>query len=135
MFSLVCIEPNPSYWRRLSYRRCEVVAAVAGQKTNEEIKFHLGEDGAMGGIVKEGFDNDPNRSPRYDSDKILTYYTVTLGQVLERMNAPKVIDYLCLDVEGTNHLDFLRQFRDSPLKNYFVLAYRCRILYHGGLSL
>ncbi len=98
LVSPVCIEPNPIYWRRLSYRRCEVVAAVVGQTSNEEIRFHLGNDGALGGIVKEGFDNDPNGN--IESSKVSSYYTVTLGQLLDHMKAPTLIDYLGLDVEG-----------------------------------
>lgn len=75
------------------------MAAVVGQTTNEEIRFHVGNDGAMGGILKAGFDNDPSGG-NIDSTKVSAYYTVTLTQVLERMQAPSVIDYLCLDVEG-----------------------------------
>ena len=75
------------------------MAAVIGQTSNEEIRFQLGNDGAMGGIVKDGFDSDPNKQS--ESSKISSYYTVTLSQVLERMNAPNIIDYLSLDIEGT----------------------------------
>jgi hypothetical protein len=52
----------------------------------------------MGGILKEGFDNDP--SGHIDHTKVSFYYTVTLTQVLDRLSAPSVIDYFCLDVEG-----------------------------------
>lgn len=77
------------------------MAAVVGRTSNEEIRFHLGNDGALGGIVKEGFDNDP-RKGNLDSSKVSSYYTVTLGELLDHMKAPTVIDYLGLDVEGKN---------------------------------
>jgi hypothetical protein len=75
---------------------------VVGQKTNEEIRFHVGNDGAMGGIVKDGFDNKPDSVT--DQTKVSSYYTVTLTQVLDRMKAPSVIDYFCLDIEGKNRI-------------------------------
>jgi hypothetical protein len=128
-YCIVCIEPNPAYWRRLAYRRCQVIGAVVGQTPNEEIKFHIGSDGAMGGILKEGFDNDP--SGNIDHTKVSFYYTVTLTQVLDRLSAPSVIDYFCLDVEGPyDRVGSLRTMNALP---YFrvlgpVCCCRCGVL-------
>lgn len=65
---------------------------------NEDILFHIGPYSALAGIVKEGFDNHPDMLT--NSTGLTSYYTVTLAQVLDRMKAPSVIDYLCLDIEG-----------------------------------
>jgi hypothetical protein len=68
----------------------------------------------MGGILKEGFDND--LSGNIDHTKVSFYYTVTLTQVLDRLNAPSVIDYFCLDVEGMyDRVGSLRTMNALPL--------------------
>lgn len=64
----------------------------------EEVEFSVKTTGwaAFGGIKGADFDNKPD-----DNDKdFKKYYTVTLQEILERTNAPSVIDYLSLDVEG-----------------------------------
>jgi len=97
----VCIEANPAYWRDLSYRKCEVVAAVVGEKNMEEVNFQTGNDGALGGIEGNEFRNKPNRGAK----PAIKYYTVAFRDVLERLQVPKVMDYLSLDVEGIPGVD------------------------------
>mmetsp|Transcript_6 Transcript_6/g.10 ORF Transcript_6/g.10 Transcript_6/m.10 type:complete len:331 (-) Transcript_6:1369-2361(-) len=97
----LCIEPNPVYWSNLTYRDCQVVAAVVGKERKEEINF-IFEYGDHGGIVGNQFDN--KERPR--NEKIRKpKFTVTLLEILERFDAPKTIDYLSLDVEGAE--DFI----------------------------
>lgn len=96
----ICIEANPAYWRSLSYRKCQVVGAAVGQNHMEEVKFAIGLPG-WEGIAKEGFDNDVNnKDPRRQGNKLHDYFTVAIGEVLHRFEAPRQIDYLSLDVEG-----------------------------------
>jgi hypothetical protein len=85
--------------RRLAYRRCKVVGAVVDQAMNGEIVFNFGHDGATAAILDLG--DDDEASVPFDPKKVSLYYTVTLTRVLDRLDAPTVIDYLCLDVEGT----------------------------------
>ena len=91
----LCVEPNPIYWHELSFRDCDVVAAVVGQTRMERIEFATSKT-AWGGIV--GFDNvkDPNQ-------KVTPYYTVPFVEILEKKKAPTVIDYLSLDIEGAEY--------------------------------
>lgn len=89
----LCIEANPEYWLRLSYRQCQVVAAVVGKERMEKVTFHPQK--VMGGIVREDFDNS-----RIKKNKDVSYYTASLEEILEQNHAPSVIDYLSLDVEG-----------------------------------
>lgn len=105
----VCIEANSQYWSGLARRRCTVVGGVVGSMDNEVVTFTFGgggrkgelgsgvnDPGAMGGIVRKGFDNGViNR--KFGATKM---HTVTLSEVLTRANAPNVIDYMSLDVEG-----------------------------------
>jgi Methyltransferase FkbM domain len=94
----------------LSYRRCHIVGAVAGND-REEIDFQFS-GGAMGGIVGENFDNTgANKSQRGRSPRL----TVTLEEILTRSNAPTDIDYFSLDVEGAEDIALqapvLKQYR------------------------
>jgi Methyltransferase FkbM domain len=98
----ICIEPNAVYWPSLSYRRCHVVGAVAGGDRNEvDFLFSSGKNGVYGGIVGDQYDNteksqrDGRREPRL---------TVTLEEAFQRYNAPDIIDYFSLDVEGAESL-------------------------------
>jgi hypothetical protein len=82
------------YWRDLSFRDCQVVAAVVGQDRMEKVDFALKH--VFGGIIRPEFDNKQQKARVQSS----TFYTVPLLEVLQRHNAPRVIDYLSLDVEG-----------------------------------
>jgi hypothetical protein len=52
----VCIEPNPMYWYRLSFRKCHVVGAIVGGTSNVEVEVALGQahHGPFGGIIGDG---------------------------------------------------------------------------------
>ncbi|KAL3763036.1 hypothetical protein ACHAW5_000433 [Stephanodiscus triporus] len=97
----ICIEPNPIYWYRLSFRNCHVIGSIVGGETNAEVDVVLGEahHGPFGGIVGKDFDNkQPNKKEKDPTS--VKRYTVSLLSVLQAFNAPKVIDYISLDVEG-----------------------------------
>lgn len=106
----LCIEPNPQYWANLTYRDCQVVAAIVGNERMDEVHFRF-DAGDHSGIAGEGFDN----GPKFKS-KSLRRYTVTLKEILERFNSPKIIDYLSLDVEGAEELIML----NFPLSEYRI---------------
>jgi Methyltransferase FkbM domain len=100
----LCVEPNPRYWDGLSYRKCDVVGAVIGAFTMEEVRFkYPNRAGAQGGIVGAQFNN--KNPSKFNEDHLR--YTVTLLDVFERFRTPKVIDYLSLDVEGAE--EFIMQ--------------------------
>jgi hypothetical protein len=92
----ICIEANPFYWYRLSFRNCHVVGAIAGGKNMEDVEVVLGQQkasGPFGGIVGSDFDNNKNKQSEHR-------FTVKLQTILQKWGAPKVIDYMSLDVEG-----------------------------------
>jgi hypothetical protein len=109
----LCIEPNPTYWHGLTHYRpnCQLVAAVVGAQRMDKIDF-LFTAGDHGGIVGTGFDN----GGALKKGKSKVEYTVTLLEILERYDAPKVIDYLSLDVEGAE--EFIMQ--NFPLSTYKI---------------
>lgn len=117
-WSGICIEPNPQYWYRLSFRNCHVVGAIVGGRTsNVEVDVQLGEahHGPVGGIVGDQFDNKKLYKKSDDVDQTsYKRFTVALATVLEMFQAPHIIDYLSLDVEGAETYIL----RDFPFDKY-----------------
>jgi len=96
----VCVEANPFYWYNLTHiRNCQVIGGVVGAQFNDVVHFnYINKDGHLGGfsgIVGDGFDNKANKISLATRE-----YTVPLAEVLNSQNAPNVIDYMSLDVEG-----------------------------------
>jgi len=105
----LCIEPNPVYWERLAHRTCIVVAAfVGGTEDLQPVQVFMN-NFAMGGIVREDMDNKPESNKEY-SEK----YTVSLRSVFQRHQVPYIIDYLSLDVEGSETMIM----KDFPFDTY-----------------
>jgi Methyltransferase FkbM domain len=114
----ICIEPNAVYWPSLSYRRCSVVAAVAGgDREQVDFFFSSGGAGVYGGIVGDQYDNTEasNKRKGWREPRL----TVQLEEVFQRFNAPKVIDYFSLDVEGAEGL---------VLKQSVLSRYRFKVI-------
>lgn len=105
----LCIEPNPMYWSNLTYRDCQVVAAVVGEERMKEMPFLMAAE--KGGAVGQEFNNKDKWKGR-----AVPKYTVTLLEILQRYNAPQQIDYLSLDVEGAEHF-IMKNF---PLDKYSI---------------
>jgi hypothetical protein len=51
-WSGLCIEPNPTYWRGLTRRKCTVVGAATGAADDELVRFNG--HGGVGGAVWAG---------------------------------------------------------------------------------
>ena len=43
----LCIEPNPSYWYDLAFRKCQVVGSLVGKNDDEEVSVRF--NGVFGG--------------------------------------------------------------------------------------
>lgn len=116
-WSGICIEPNPNFLRRLKKKRsCTIDGSVVSDK-HEKINFRI-DNGQLGGIVAADTDNShSNRGEQLLNAEIVTFDSVPLNDLLERYNAPHMIDYFSLDVEGSEEriitsLDFDKyQFR------------------------
>lgn len=115
----ICIEPNPKYYDKLKKNRnCNVTDIVVDKANDIEIKFRI-DNGELGGIVDIDTDNNEKyRGNQLKNATILNLKTKTLEYVLDKFNAPKVIDYLSLDVEGAEE----RILRNFPFNKYTFLA-------------
>lgn len=93
----ICIEPNPKYLEGLlANRKCTIITSPVGRSNGEILKFRFHKKGEFGGFVGDEFDNQQG-SQDYEDKEVST---VTLTNLLDQMNAPRVMDYLSLDVEG-----------------------------------
>ena len=97
----------------LSHRRCTVVAALVGGTTSEkvEVKFR----GVYGGIVGKYPEKMADRKKEPDAPSEYRFTTPIRG-VLQQFNVPKVIDYMSLDVEGSEY-DVMKDF---PFEDYTI---------------
>ena len=99
----LCIEGNAEFMYSLSHRECTVVWAVVADVTGKTFEFvahpNGNEDGGLGGIVSNETDNKSTTKGKRKS-----IISVSLIDILDKFHAPKVIDYLSLDVEGAEEL-------------------------------
>ena len=92
----ICIEPNDNYIDELNKnRKCNINNDLIFSHTGEKVQFALSE--AASGIM------DENIGPFTKKDINVVKITNTLENVLDKYNAPKIIDYLSLDVEGQEY--------------------------------
>lgn len=110
----ICVEPNPIFFQKLKEKRhCIVDASVVSDKY-EKVNFRI-DNGQLGGIIAEDTDNNSRvRSQELLNAETITLDTVILNDLLERHNAPKIIDYFSLDVEGSEE----RVIRSLDFRKY-----------------
>ncbi len=109
----LCIEPNPYFYSKLEKNRKCQKKSVAVSDKSESVNFRI-DNGYLGGIVAEDTDNSQRiRGEQLESAEIISIQTETLTSILDECRAPRNIDYLSLDVEGSEErvlrgLDFDR---------------------------
>lgn len=117
----ICIEPNKFFYNKLIKRRkakcfCEII-------TNKKIKVDYLINGGVGGIIGDQFDNNIKKREKLIKkakikNRVERRNTKSLYNILKIAKAPKVIDYLSLDVEGAE-FEVLRNF---PFNKYTFLS-------------
>lgn len=116
-WSGICIEPNPRFFAELKgRRRCILDNSVISHR-RERLHFRI-DNGQLGGVVADDTDNNARvRGEQLSKADIVELQARPLNEILERHNAPRMIDYFSLDVEGCEEriistLDFRKyQFR------------------------
>lgn len=110
----ICIECEDSLFEKLkSNRKCICVHTCIDDYSKKTIKFTKNR-GLIGGII----DQDTDNKGFINTNEFDKKETFALAEILGKYNAPKVIDYFSLDVEGAEH----RIFRDFPFDRYKFLA-------------
>lgn len=98
----ICAEPNPHFYSQLEKnRKCTVSPECIGAKTGEELQFILADE--YGGIADfaAGDIHDDKRAAYAQEGNTLDLVTVSLNDFLTKHKAPKTIDYLSIDTEGS----------------------------------
>lgn len=108
----ICVEPSPWLYEDLiKNRNCICVNTCISDK-DETVEFILADE--VGGIIDNETDNSyERRSTKIEQfkneGKVVNIKAIPLEQLLAENNAPKVIDYFSLDVEGAE-TKILRNF-------------------------
>lgn len=113
----ICIEANPNLFRQLKVNRNCICLNLCVDQQEGEVDFVL--SGFMGGILDKDTDmgsKKDNYAP--NSEKRIKLKTTTLANILKEHQAPKIIDYLSIDVEGAE----TRILQDFPFKDYTFLS-------------
>lgn len=106
----ICAEPNQEFFTQLKMNRaCTVSDDYIGGNTGTIVEFILA--GAFGGSVE--FANDDMHREKRDAYRkngdTTTFVSISLGDFLKKYNAPKDIDYISIDTEGSE-FEILRTF-------------------------
>jgi FkbM family methyltransferase len=132
----IAIEPNSNYYKKLVLNRsCFCINFPVSSKSEEvEFAFNRG----IGGIISEFTDNSPIK--RHNLIKklrrkglVYSLKTKTLYEILKFFDAPNVIDYLSLDIEGSE-FDALKDFPFSEYRFNLLTVERppaklCQLLF------
>lgn len=114
----ICIEPNDNYIADLrKNRKCMISDGLVYSEANCIVDFAISQ--AASGVVDEYIGPFTNKS------HTLKKTTTTLCDILSSYNAPKIIDYLSLDVEGQEY-NILRTF---PFDKYI---FNCITVEHNA---
>jgi len=98
----ICAEPNPKFYKKLQRNRdCMVFNECIGAKTGEEVEFVFAD--AYGGMTKHLGDDahGEKRAAYLDVGDVTVLHTISLHDFLKRCDAPREIDFLSIDTEGS----------------------------------
>ena len=115
----ICIEPVEAYHWGLAHRRCQVVSAVVGEEgAHVEFDARLTPGATCPGCAGVVGPHTDNRAALHAADA-RRRPTVRLDTLLDALWAPSVIDYLSLDIEGSE---------TAALRALIEGGYRVRVL-------
>jgi FkbM family methyltransferase len=100
----ICAEPNPAFFKKLQLnRRCITSSACIGGTSGEEVDFIFAD--VFGGMAKDE-DHDMHgwrRKAYREVEGTVKLVTQSLHSFLTEQVAPKRIDYLSIDTEGSEY--------------------------------
>ena len=101
----ICVDPFPTH---LDDRTCRMEKVVVSSAAGQLVKFHAHE--GLGGIADTlgKWKEEASKAP------VVEFTTTTLGEVLDRAQAPAFIHFLSLDIEGAE----LEALKGIPFDKY-----------------
>lgn len=111
----ILFEPNPVFHSNISeFRTSPLITKCVTDAEGDRVPFRL-DNGMLGGIVSDDTDNNSQlRGGELSTATVVELETTTLATELRSLEAPQVIDFMSLDVEGAEWL-VLRNF---PFDDY-----------------
>jgi FkbM family methyltransferase len=106
----ICIDPFP---RNMQRRSCKTFAEAVDSESGRTVKFQNPGDFGGGIVSYAGWWVSDS-----DKSKAVELKTTTIGDILQRANAPDYIHYLNIDIEGAEY-EALRVF---PFDRYRIGA-------------
>lgn len=100
----ICAEPNPHFFSKLKKNRhCVVAEACIGEKTGEKVEFIFADE--FGGMARDaaGDMHKEKREAYQCMGQTAELVTISLHDFLLLNNAPRTIDYLSIDTEGSEY--------------------------------
>ena len=123
----ICAEPNPMFFEKLQKNRnCHLSPACVHSISGEKMQFVLAD--VYGGLVAHARDDDhlTKRAAYEANGEVMQVETISLMDLLDQYNAPRKIDYLSIDTEGSEFtilegIDWVRyQFRCITVEHNFA---------------
>lgn len=114
----ICIDPFPT---NMQGRTCRMFKEVVYGHAGKRVLFHTA--GEIGGVA----DTLDTWKRRAETSPTVEFTTVTLGDILERANAPSFIHFMSLDIEGAE----LEALRGVPFDKYSFGALAIEHNYEG----
>lgn len=109
-WSGICAEPNPEFFEKLTENRsCTLATDCIAGETGREVEFLLADE--YGGIAEytEADMNSVRRAGYRETGKVIRLTTISLDDFLQKYDAPRIIDYMSVDTEGSEY-DILSAF-------------------------
>ncbi len=100
----LCAEPNPKFFEQLKQNRaCVVSNAYIGGETGEAVEFILSD--AYGGSSQYAQDDQHagKRAAYKQVGQVKMMESISLNDFLEQHGAPREIDYISIDTEGSEY--------------------------------
>lgn len=95
----ICVEPFQKNFEKLKKNRsCHVEKRCIWGKSNQIVPFYECKNNYFSGIPDCFEDGHANKRKQ---GRTIARHTLSLDDLLKKFNAPKVIDYLSLDTEGS----------------------------------
>ena len=106
----ILAEPNPEFHESLKANRsCQISFDCVYKTTGDTVSFRCMDIGEFSGVSPVGADGAIEAEGRNAKFSVIRVPTVTLRDLLHRHGAPKVIDYMSIDTEGSE-FDILSGF-------------------------
>lgn len=99
----ICAEPNPKYFKNLSTNRsCITSPSCISDKTGQKVTFILANEfGGIESSVGGGMHKEKIEAFKSQNECSIELETLSLHDFLIKNNAPRSIDYLSIDTEGS----------------------------------